>query len=53
MPISTKYMKIFKLEKYKHVLLLDIQIEMDITKLQPFVDNPKLLSALQDYDEYT
>ena len=50
MPISTKYMKIFKLEKYKHGFIIRYPNRRDITKLQPFVDNPKLLSALQDYE---
>ena len=50
MPISTKYMKIFKLEKYKHGFIIRYPNRRDITKLQPFEDNPKLLSALQDYE---
>lgn len=43
-------MKIFKLEKYKHGFIIRYPNRKDITKLQPFVDNPKLLSALQDYE---
>lgn len=50
MPISTKYMKIFKLEKYKHGFIIRYPNRKDITKLQPFEDNPKLLAALQDYE---
>ena len=50
MPISTGYMKIYKLEKYKHGFLIRYPNRKDTTKLQPFVDNQKLLSALQDYE---
>ncbi len=50
MPISTGYMRIFKLEKYKHGFIIRYPNRKDITKLQPFVDSPKLLAALQDYE---
>ena len=50
MPISTGYMRIFKLEKYKHGFIIRYPNRIDITKLQPFVDSPKLLAALQDYE---
>ena len=50
MPISTGYMKKFKLEKYKHGFIIRYPNRKNINKLQPFVDNPKLLDALQDYE---
>ena len=50
MPISTGYVSIFKLEKYKHGFILRYPNRKNIKRLQPFVDNPKLLSALQDYE---
>lgn len=50
MPISTGYTKIFKLEKYKHGFILRYPSRENIHKLKPFVNNPKLLAALQDYE---
>ena len=50
MPISTGYVSIFKLEKYKHGFILRYPNRKNIKRLQRFVDNPKLLAALQDYE---
>ena len=50
MPISTGYVSIFKLEKYKHGFILRYPNRKNIKRLQHFVDSPKLLAALQDYE---
>lgn len=50
MPISTGYVSIFKLEKYKHGFILRYPNRKNIKRLQRFVDSPKLLAALQDYE---
>ena len=50
MPISTGYISIFKLEKYKHGFILRYPNRKNIKRLQHFVDSPKLLAALQDYE---
>lgn len=50
MPISTGYMKVFDVMKYKQGFLVRYPSKKDITKLQPFKENKKLLTALQDYE---
>ena len=50
MPISTGYVSIFKLEKYKHGFILRYPNRKNIKRLQHFVDSSKLLAALQDYE---
>ena len=51
MPISSGYMKNFKLEKYHDGFLVRYPNASDPTKLQPFVENKKLLQALDDYED--
>lgn len=50
MPISTGYIKIFDIQKYKNGFLVRYPSKKDITKLQPLKENKKLLTALQDYE---
>lgn len=50
MPISTGYMKVFDLVKYSNGFLVRYPSKENIKKLQPFKNNKKLLSALQEYE---
>ena len=49
MPISTGYMKIFEIQKYSNGFLIRYPSKKDITKVPDFIDNKKLLQALEDY----
>lgn len=51
MPISTGYMKIFDIQKYSNGFLIRYPSKKDITKVPEFVDNKKLLQALNDYEK--
>lgn len=51
MPISTGYMKIFDLVKYSNGFLLRYPSKNNIEKMQPFKNNKKLLTALQEYEK--
>lgn len=51
MPISTGYMKVFDLVKYSDGFLVRYPSKENIKKLQPFKNNKKLLSALQEYEK--
>lgn len=50
MPISTKYMKVFEIVKYKHGFLLRYPSKKEPNKLKEFHDNKKLLSTLEEYE---
>lgn len=50
MPISTGYMKIFDLMRYKNGFLVRYPSKKNIHALAPFKENRKLLKALQDYE---
>ena len=49
MPISTGYMKIYEIQKYSNGFLIRYPSKKDITKVPDFIDNKKLLQALEDY----
>ena len=51
MPISTGYMKIFEMQKYSNGFLIRYPSKKDITKVPEFIDNKKLLQALEDYEK--
>ena len=51
MPISTGYMKIFDIQKYSNGFLIRYPSKKDITKVPDFIDNKKLLQALNDYEK--
>lgn len=50
MPISTGVMKVFDVVKYCDGFLVRYPSKENINKLQPFKNNKKLLSALQEYE---
>lgn len=51
MPISTGFMKIFDIVKYNKGFLVRYPSSKRPDKLQTFVDNKKLLSTLQEYED--
>ena len=51
MPISTGYMKIYEIQKYSNGFLIRYPSKKDITKVPDFIDNKKLLQALNDYEK--
>lgn len=51
MPVSTRYMKIYKLAKYNDGFLIRYPSKKDITKIPRFKDNRKLLSVLTEYEK--
>lgn len=51
MPISTGYIPIYDLVKYKKGLLVRYPSKENIKKLPEFKENKKLLAALQDYED--
>ncbi len=50
MPISTGYMKVFDIVKYKHGFLLRYPSKKAPDKLKEFSDNRKLLRTLEEYE---
>lgn len=50
MPLSTGIINIFEIRKYKDGFLVRYPSRDDITKLQPFQENKKLLTTLREYD---
>jgi len=51
MPISTGYIKVYDIVKYKEGFLVRYPSRKDPTKVPEFIDNEKLLAALQDYED--
>ena len=51
MPMSTGYIPIYDLVKYKKGLLVRYPSKENIKKLPEFKENKKLLAALQDYED--
>lgn len=50
MPISTGYLKIYDIAKYKDGFIIRYPSTKDVTKLQKFKEYDKLLAALDDYE---
>lgn len=51
MPLSTEFAKIYSLEKYESGFILRYPDNLDPDVLQPFENNKKLLTALQEYED--
>ena len=51
MPISTGYMKIFDVQKYRDGFLLRYPSKKNPEALKPFKDNKKLMSTLEEYED--
>lgn len=51
MPISTGYMKVFEVIKYRNGFLVRYPSKKYPNKLQEFKDNKKLISTFQEYEE--
>lgn len=51
MPVSTGYMKVFDVVKYRNGFLVRYPSKKEPTKLQEFKDNKKLISTFQEYEE--
>ena len=49
MPISTGYMKIFNIEPYRNGFLIRYPSMSNPSKIGEYIEQPKLLSALEDY----
>lgn len=50
MPISTGYIPLFEIKKYKHGFLIRYPSKNNVNVLPEFRENEKLLAALQDYE---
>ena len=50
MPISTGYMKVYEISKYGNAILLRYPSRSNPHSLSEFVDHPKLVATLDDYE---